>query len=129
MTASSRLDRARPLAFLWLLAALLLALPGWLLLALSEGNGGRLAGSGITAAAGLALFVGIRVWAVGRRAVRQSYWASALLALAGVAAVAGVAADGPLFGRDALLVGGLPAALAAITSLVAALGGRKEPRP
>jgi hypothetical protein len=41
--------RLRPPAALWLITAVLLAVPGWLLLAVFEGDGGRRAGAGIIA--------------------------------------------------------------------------------
>jgi hypothetical protein len=122
--AASR-SRTRLLGATWLLASLVLALPGWLLLALSEGRGGRLAGCGLAAVAVLALVAGVSVIRSGQRALRLSYATSGLLALAGLAALVGVAADGPLFGRDAVLLGGLPVLLAGVTALLAASVARR----
>lgn len=110
---------ARLLACLWLLSAAVIALPGWLLYVLSEGDGGRLAGAGLSIVAALALLTGAYVWVAGGRARPVSLGMSALIALAGAAAVAGLSADGYVFGRDALLVGGVPAAAAAVTAATA----------
>ncbi len=124
-TTEAPLRPLRLLGALWLFTSACLALPGWLLLALSEGDGGRRAGGGIAAAAALAFVTGLCIFAARRGALRLSYAASMVVAIAGLAAVAGVKADGPLFGRDAMLVGGLPLFLAALTAGVAALNRPK----
>ena len=98
----------------WIGCALLLLLPGWLLVGLAETAPPRAAGALLLALVGLSLVNAVR------RSLRTSLVSSALVGAGGITTVAVLAADGSVSTGGAVLFGGLPLAGAGTTAALAA---------
>lgn len=109
----------RGLALTWVVAAVVAAVPAWLLFALSEDAAGRSVGAGMTLLALLGVATGLLVALRGRRALRVSLVMSAVLALGALAGLAYLALDGQLTPGGALFLAGPPVLAGLVTALVA----------
>lgn len=119
MTPPSVPRRIRALAGLWLVTALVIALPALLLRSFAEDASARVASLVLLLSAGLALATALVVGTGTRRVLWVSLGASALVAVAGGSALAVLASSGSMSPAGALLLGGLALVGAALTAIVA----------